>query len=150
MEGSRTDVREIVNRLRHECQATERPEPPLLPPSDHVQHRAELAHLNRNWMWEVRPEFPGHGAISAGVGKAKARIARFVLQQLFAKYLQTERDFTMNLVRFQNDVAKKIDQLSDEIRLLAKALNRLSERDEILHCALEARIKRMEERAGIG
>jgi hypothetical protein len=121
---------------------------PDLPPSDHIQHRAELAHLNRYWSWEFGYEPPRGGGL-AGIlfGRLKARLARFVWNVL-ERHLRAERDFMENLVRFNNELAKRCDQLSDEIRMVTQAERDvaagLARRADLGHHLLEACLVQLE------
>ena len=119
---------------------------PSLPASDHVLHRPELAYLNGHWVWEPTG---GRGWL----GKLFARLFARVLD----RYLLEERAFVEALVRFQNDLARKSDQLSEEIRQLEAAqrtlalalderLERIERQTAALHGVLEARVERLEQR----
>jgi hypothetical protein len=127
---------------------------PTLPPSDYIVHRQELAYLNRSWIWA--------GEADAGRRESpfrlrrwlKARLTRVIMRSL-DRYFLDERAFIERLVRLQNDLARKVDQLSDEIRQVAFAersavdwmrdqVDELSRRNHLLHGLLEARVERLE------
>lgn len=115
--------------------------------SDDLRQHPELAYLNRHWVWEA-----------GGVGSwLRAKLAGLV-GRLLERYLLDERAFVERLVRFQNDLAKRCDELAGEVHGLAAAqralveavderLERLERRASALHGALEARLERLEEAA---
>jgi hypothetical protein len=145
-------ARKVVAELCAELHADEDPMAriviPDLPPSDHIVHRTELAHMNRHWCWEFAYE-PSRKEGLAGIlfGGLKARLARFVWNVL-DRHLRAERDFIENLVRFNNDLAKRCDQLSDEIRRVTKAEREVAaalvRRADLGHSLLEARLTQLE------
>jgi hypothetical protein len=126
-----------------------------LPPSDHVVHRPDLAYLNRSWIWAPGPDATSLGEVPRSLRhRLKLWLARLIMRSLDGYFLE-ERAFVERLVRFQNDVAKKSDQQSDEIRQVAAAsrsvvawmqgqLDELSRRNHLLHGLLESRIERLE------
>jgi hypothetical protein len=145
-------ARKVVAELCAETRGDEDPMAriviPDLPPSDHIQHRAELAYLNRHWLWETGHEPPpteGLGRIL--VGRLKARLARF-MWNLLERHLRAEREFNENLVRFNNEMAKRCDQLSDEIRMVTQAEREIAsglvQRADRGHHLLEARLAQLE------
>lgn len=154
-----TLARELVDRLGNDPARAPRgdaaPEPPPLPPSDHIVHRADLAYLNRRWIWSGEPEAASRGWFPFDLRRRlKARLARFLASSIESYFIE-ERAFVERLVRFQNDVAKNSDQLSEEIRQVAAAerslvawmqdrFDELSRRNEALHSLLEARVERLE------
>lgn len=152
MQADYVTARKVVAELCAETRGDEDPMAriviPDLPPSDHIQHRAELAYLNRHWLWETGHEPPpteGLGRIL--LGRLKARLARF-MWNLLERHLRAEREFIENLVRFNNDLAKRCDQLSDEIRMVTQAerevASGLVRRADLGHHLLEARLAQLE------
>jgi hypothetical protein len=146
------DARKLVAEMSAEARADEDPMARVamteLPPSDHLLHRPELAHLNRHWSWSVSYAPPRTGGLAASLfGRLKVRLARFVWNVL-EHYLRDERDFAENLVRFQNDLARRCDQLSDEIRSVARAQREIatgfSRSADLRHHLLEARLSQLE------
>jgi hypothetical protein len=164
MKEGTTVARELVERLWKDPSGARQPnaEPALatLPPSDHIVHRPDLAYLNRRWVWEKKPDTASRRASPFRVRRwLKARLARLVVDSIDA-YLVEERAFIERLVRFQNEVAKKSDQLSDEIRQVAGAdrslaawmqdqIDDLSRRNGLLHGLLEARVEALEASKGL-
>lgn len=152
-------ARELVDHLWTDPVAPPRPitEPvgATLPPNDHIVHRPELAVLNRTWVWTNEAESPSRGGLSFRIRRwLKARLARLIMSSI-DRYLLEERGFLEHLVRFQNQVAERSDQLSDEIRQVAAAerslavsmqerMDELSRRNDLLHGILEARVRRLE------
>jgi hypothetical protein len=132
---------------------------PTLPPTDYVVHRPELAYLNRSWVWADKTEATDRREFPLSLRRwLKARLAQLIMRSL-GRYFVEERAFIERLVRFQNDLAKKGDQLSDEIRQIAFAersavdwmrdqLDELSRRNHLLHALLEARVERLEASLG--
>ncbi len=159
MNEGTTVARELVERLWKD--SPERPQPnaepvvATLPPSDHIVHRPDLSYLNRRWVWENQPGAQDRGGFSLGLRRwLKARLARLIASSIDYYFIE-ERAFIERLVRFQNDVAKKSDQLSDEIRQVAIAdrslvawiqeqIDDLARRNEELHGLLEGRLERLE------
>jgi hypothetical protein len=142
----------MVTELCAEARADEDPMARIvmteLPPSDHLLHRTELAHLNRHWSWDVGYAPPQTGGLAALLfGRLKSRLARFVWNVL-ERHVRAERDFVENLVRFQNELARRCDQLSDEIRMVAEAEREvaagLARRADLDHHLLEARLAQLE------
>ena len=152
MQANHVSARKVVAELCAETRSDEDPMARIvildLPPSDHIQHRAELAHLNRHWCWEFGYE-PLRREGLAGIlfGRLKARLARFVWN-LLEQRLRAERDFIHNLVRFNNELAKRCDQLSDEIRMVTQAERDVAaglvRRVDLGHHLLEARLAQLE------
>jgi poly-beta-hydroxyalkanoate depolymerase len=152
VQPDQVSARKVVADLCAETRTDENPMArvviPGLPPSDHIQHRAELAHMNRHWCWEVGYQPPPKGGL-AGIlfGRLKARLTRFVWTVL-DRHLRAERDFIENLVRFNNELAKRCDQLSDEVRMVAKAEREVADglvrRVDLAHSLLEARVAQLE------
>jgi hypothetical protein len=128
---------------------------PTLPPSDYIVHRQELAYLNRSWIWASEADAASRRESPFRLRRwLKARLARLIMRSL-GHYFLEERAFIERLVRFQNDLARKVDQLSDEIRQIAFAersavdwmrnqVDELSRRNHLLHGLLEARVERLE------
>jgi hypothetical protein len=128
---------------------------PTLSPTDHVVHSPELAYLNRSWIWADESDAAGRRELPFSLRRwLKARFARLLMRSL-DRYFLEERAFVERLVRLQNDLAKKGDQLSDEIRQIAFAersavewmrdqLDEASRRNHLLHGLLEARVERLE------
>ena len=152
MQANHVSARKVVAKLCAEARSDEDPMAriaiPDLPPSDHIQHRAELAHLNRYWCWEFGYEPPQTRGLAGFLfGRLKTRLARFVWNVL-ERHLGAERDYIENLVRFQNELAKRCDQLSDEIRMVAEAEREvaagLARRADLDHHLLEARLAQLE------
>jgi hypothetical protein len=152
VQANYVSARKVVAELCAETSGDENPMAriviPDLPPSDHIQHRAELAHLNRHWLWETGYEPPRtEGLGRALLGRLKARLARFVWN-LLERHLRAEREFNENLVRFNNELAKRCDQLSDEIRMVTQAereiASGLARRADLSHHLLEARLAQLE------
>ena len=154
-ETAPTDVRELIDRFRR---GTTRPAidafreaggPLPEPVSAHVQHEPELAYVNQHWVLPTNPPDPAPGRFLALRRRMKAAVSRTVLSVL-GRYLLGEREFLAALTRFQNDVARRADTLSEELHALVVAArleeSRLRERDEILHRALEERIASLERR----
>ena len=157
MKEGTTVARELVERIWKDPPEVPRPNAApvvaTLPPSDHIVHRPDLGYLNRRWVWANEPET--NGGPSFGLRRRlKARLARLIASSI-DYYFVEERAFIERLVRFQNDVATKSDQLSDEIRQVAAAdhslvawmqdrIDDLSRRNDLLHGLLEARIERLE------
>lgn len=60
------------------------------------------------------------------------------------------REFLENLVRMENAIAARCDQLGAQLDRLAETgeaeSTRLRDRDLLLHAALEERVRRLEER----
>ncbi|HSD10671.1 MAG TPA: hypothetical protein VLF14_06790 [Candidatus Binatia bacterium] len=146
------NARKLVAELSAEARADEDPTARVvmteLPPSDHLVHRPELAHLNRHWSWDVSYTPPRTGGLAAFLfGRLKIRLARFVWNVL-ERHLRAERDFIHNLVRFNNELAKRCDQLSDEIRMVTAAEREvaagLARRADLGHHLLEARLAQLE------
>jgi hypothetical protein len=155
MREGTTVARELVERLWKD--PPEAPQPshvpvvPTLPPSDHIVHRPDLGYLNRRWVWTNDAGTNGRGGFRR---RLKLRLARLIARSIDS-YFAEERAFIEHLVRFQNDVARKSDQLSDEIRHVAATdrslvawmqdqIDDLSRKNELLHGLLEARIERLE------
>jgi hypothetical protein len=159
MKEGTTVARELVERLWKDLRGTQPPnvEPAFatLPPSDHIVHRPDLAYLNRHWVWDKKPDAASRRGSPFRVRRwLKARLARLVMDSMDA-YLVEERAFIERLVRFQNEAAKKSDQLSDEVRQVAAAdralaawmqerIDDLSRHNGLLHGLLEARVERLE------
>jgi hypothetical protein len=152
VQSNHVSARKVVAELCAETRSDEDPGArisiPALPPSDHIQHRAELAHLNRHWSWEFGYEPPRMRGLAGSLfGRMKARLARFVWN-LLERHLQAERNFVENLVRFNNELAKRCDQLSDEIRMVSQAEREaaagLARRADLGHHLLEARLAQLE------
>jgi hypothetical protein len=152
VQANHVSARKVVAELCAEVRGDEDPMArivlPDLPPSDHLQHRAELAHLNRHWCWESRYEPPRTGGLGGVLfGRMKARLARFVWNVL-DRHLRAEREFIENLVRLNNELAKRCDQLSDEIRAVARAERQVAaglvRRADLGHHLLEARLVQLE------
>jgi len=152
VQANPVNARKLVAELCAEVRGDEDPGArisiPDLPPSDHIQHRAELAHLNRHWSWESGCEPPPGGGLAGTLfGRVKARLARFVWNVL-ERRLRAEQNFIENLVRFNNELAKRCDQLSDEIRMVAQAERdaaaALARRVDLGHHLLEARLAQLE------
>jgi hypothetical protein len=132
---------------------------PTLSPSDHIVHRQELAYLNHSWIWAHEADAGSRRESPFRLRRwLKARLARLIMRSL-NRYFLEERAFVECLVRFQNDLARKVDQLSDEIRQIAFTersavdwmrgrVDELSRRNHLLHGLLEARVERLE--AGLG
>jgi hypothetical protein len=158
MNEGTTVARELVERLWTSSEEGQRtaaePRVAALTPSEHIVHQPDLAYLNRRWIWASEPE-GGTGGSPLGLRRRlKAAFARLVMGSM-ARYFVEERAFIEHLVRFQNDVAKKSDRLSDELREVAAVdrstivwmqdrLDELSRRNDLLHCLLEARVERLE------
>ena len=152
MQTNHVSARKVVAELCAEIRSDEDPLAKILipdfPPSDHLQHRAELAHLNRHWSWESGYEPPRTKGLAGTLfGRLKARLARFVWNVL-DRHLRAEREFLENLVRLTNELAKRCDQLSDEIRMVTLAEREvaagLARRADLGHQLLEARLAQLE------
>jgi len=152
-------TRDLVEHLWKDAPDVQRqptePALPTLPPSEHVVHRPDLAYLNRRWIWAARRDAnPPDEAPWSLRRRVKLWVTGLILRSLDG-YLLEERAFMERLVRFQNDVAKKSDQHSEEIRQVAAAnrsvvawmqdqLDELSRRTQLQHGLLEARLERLE------
>jgi hypothetical protein len=159
MKEGTTVARELVEGLWKDAPVVPPPTAPpvvaTLPPSDHIVHRPDLGYLNRRWIWAHEPDTNGSAGLGLGLRRRlKARLARWIASSIDSYFVE-ERAFIERLVRFQNDVAKKSDQLSDEIRRVADAdrslaawlqeqIDDLSRRNDLLHGLLEARLERLE------
>ena len=159
MKEGTTVARELVERLWKDPRGAQQPsaEPVLaaLPPSDHIIHRPDLAYLNRRWVWEGDPDGARRSGSVFGLRRwLRVRLVRLIMDLLDAYFVE-ERAFLERLVRFQNEVAKKSDQLSDEVRQVAAAdhslaawmrerMDELARHADLRHGLLEARVERLE------
>ena len=140
---------------------------PDLPGTDHVQHRRELAELNRRYPvpgplpGPIDPSLPEGSGPWVRLKRHIVRLATDVVHGMLDHYLSEERELLTHLIRFQNELAKKCDRLEDELRAVAGAtraelggvkeaarseLEALRERMAALHLLLEERIDRLETR----
>jgi hypothetical protein len=112
---------------------------------ERLQHLWELRYLNHHWDFEL-PD-PSEVAKPTVKGRAKAILARFVVHFL-AKYFSDQREFYAHVVRVSNAMARSHDALAQDIVTLAQTLRdevqRLSDRDAMLHALVEERLERLE------
>ncbi|MEA2627192.1 MAG: hypothetical protein QOD06_3237 [Candidatus Binatota bacterium] len=163
MEGAPIDARRLVEEVWREAEAERVPPRPFvptsLPPADHIQHRPELAQMNRAWLFDLDGGPAPSGAL-APVKRALRALARRVVLPVMSSYLVREREFLENLVRFENDLARRADELAEETRTVARSvrelgdlvrveLERLRDRQDRLHRLLEARVEDLEHRRAI-
>jgi 2-polyprenyl-3-methyl-5-hydroxy-6-metoxy-1,4-benzoquinol methylase len=82
-----------------------------------VQLSEELSYLNQHWNdWYQEPEFTSHRKIFGSLlVKFKRKVVKFFWQAILEPYMNHERAFQMNLVRFLNSTARYIDQRDSEI-----------------------------------
>ena len=147
------DAEALVERLWEEVGAREASDQAFesleMQLRERMQHLSELRHLNHHW--DFAPPSAGAAAGARWRGRARNRLARFVLHVL-DPYFVNQREFNEHVVRVANAYAGAIDSLADDVRALAEALSReaqrLSDRDRLLHDLLEARVSRLEGEAG--
>ena len=157
MERTVVDTRDLVERLWRDAKAAENDAPPRgvpeLPPADHILHREALAYLNRGYLVADLPEVPlpeGSG-LRVQFRRRVTRIAAGVVRFMLERHLVDYREFLVQLVRFENELAKKSDVLGDEIRAVAagarEEMRLLAERVEMHHRLVEDRLARLEARS---
>ena len=154
MDRSAIEARRLVERLWRDAAAAEELQRsggvPDLPPADHIQHREDLAALNRGYLLAgpVEPPLPEGKGLRIALKRRVIRLAAEVVRTMLERYFADERELVMTLVRFQNELAKKEDRVEDEVRALAAAtrdeLRALRERVESLHRLVEARLAKLE------
>ncbi len=80
-------------------------------------HSKELSYLNSNWHnWMIANDISSHRPL---IGKVISRVKRFVIDvvwtYLFKDYVEREKKFQENLVRYLNDNINYIDKKNYEI-----------------------------------
>ena len=146
-----------MERLWHEAKSAEndaaRRGVPELPPADHILHREGLAYLNRGYLLAdlAEPPLPEGSGLRAEFRRRVTRIAAGVVRFMLERRLVDEREFLIQLVRFENELARKSDALGDEIRAVAagarEEMRLLAERVEMHHRLIEDRLARLEARS---
>jgi hypothetical protein len=168
MEHATIDVRELIDDIRKNGGATDGSASAgiavSLPQAASLRASSELGHLNRHWV--VDAELVTTNARSA-VRLRRMLVPRFIrtwirkwvaelVSAALERYLLEERVFFENLVRLQNDLARRGDELAGETRLLASITGRIAERlgelsdeavarDEFFHARAERRLERVEQ-----
>lgn len=145
---------DIVSHARHGAErartAIRDAEIPVLDPVDRMQDDPDLAYLNRHWQLATATPVVAGGPFVRVRRWLKAQ-ASGVVESVLARYFQEERDLLANVVRVQNELARRIDALAQEVRVLDGATYRFSaafreacadlrERDEVLRRLLERRL----------
>lgn len=148
MGNSDPAARDLAARLWSESRAAARGNTrghiPLAKELPRLQFLPELKYVNERWVLQTPMGPTRGGALGRVLRWFKAIVTRLVLSSING-YLLDEREFLSNLVRLENEVVKRCEYLTDEIRILAQMMeaesHRLSERAELLHRLLEERIE---------
>lgn len=152
--GARVNARDVVEQLWHDLRARreveERTTVPELAVHEHLAHLEALRYLNVHW--QGRSPSVRHPEGSTKLRKrAKDRLAAFVLD-LFAGYLEEEREYRAQAVRVSNAFATGHDRIAHEIRAVAEAVRteslRLTEEFGFQHRLLEERVAALEQLVG--
>lgn len=145
MEGFSIDARRLVTRLKERSGDKKGNASGTTAPS--MQSNRELAYLNRNYSLQTHAPLRDRKGPIRSIRRLIIAFLRRGIVSAMTGYLENEREFFANVVRFQNEVARQIDQLFDEVNRL-KDLSRenqfLAERAESLHHLLELRIGELE------
>jgi hypothetical protein len=167
MERPTIDVRELIDDIRKTGSVTTGAAASgiavSLPDAASLRASPELGYLNRHWFVDAEL-VPADVAFA--VRLRRALVPRFVRKWIrtwvaeivcasLERYLLEERVFLENLVRLQNDLARRGDELAEETRLLASITGRVAERigeisdqsvarDEYFHVRAERRLERLE------
>ena len=139
MERASLQVSDIVKRLRRRAGERSPVSPLELPTRTLLADNSDLAHLNRHWVIG-EPGEPIRSGLAAKLRRwlipapfrrwIRQWLARAVLSSL-ERYLLEEREFLSALVRYQNELAVRTDELVAEIRNVA------SHGDESTRAAVE-------------
>ena len=167
MEGAAVNVDELIDEIRRNGWRKNGKRAGdlgvALAPASSLRASRELEYLNRGWVLEGGLEAPRLGLFAT---LRRALIPRFVrswlrgaltrlVLALLEPYLLEERAFLERLVRLQNELARRGDELGDEARALAAATQSLGRwldgtyahlvaHDELLHAQAERRLERLE------
>ncbi len=120
----RTRTDELVRKIREQIKEEEkkRPPDPAREAVGGLSRSASLAALNRGWILDPRGEIRSHRrGIGPAIVAAKRVFRRLVLAVL-EPYLERERDFLRETVRFLNEVAERSDRVSRELQADLEAL----------------------------
>ncbi|MGH7858163.1 MAG: hypothetical protein ACREQY_12635, partial [Candidatus Binatia bacterium] len=149
-------VRNVRRSAERERAVVHDTEIPILGPAGRMQENEDLSYLNRFWQLERTPP-PASGGRFLRLRAWLKGQAFGVVDSVLARYFREERDFLENLVRVQNELARRIDELAHEVRTVGLATHRfagafretfadLRERDEMLRMLLERRLAELEAR----
>ncbi len=126
------DIRALMESIRERITKdveANRDRYPTRPPSTsgegayrqgNLQHSEELAFLNRNYAYELKlsgEAISTHrgGFIGKLIVKGKRKFVAFLRNAILRDYLQGERAFQENLVRFLNEIGRYVDARDDRI-----------------------------------
>jgi hypothetical protein len=134
-----------------------------LAPAPSLRASRELEYLNRGWVLEGGIESRRLGVFTVLRRTLVPRFVRSWIRGMLTRvvvsvlepYLLEERAFLERLVRLQNELARRGDELADETRALAAATDGLGRwldgtyahlvaHDELLHAQAERRLERLE------
>lgn len=149
MESTPIDTKELVEKLKEEATLSDDARLSMKSPSSSefplLQSQEELKYLNHQYLLPTTYR-SANGSPKRIRGLIKHLVGRAVFGVLQG-YVEEERNFLIYLVRFQNNIANVIDQLSLQTRELAEitvGFHRLSEHAEVLHRVLEKRLEQLE------
>jgi len=166
METLKSRLESIKKSLRDELSSMDAPKiaPRPLGPmqvgaeASPVIYSDELNYLNAHWGdWAEPSHFTSHRPIIGRfLVRVKRKLQNFLLGSLFKDYLEKEKCFSMNLVRFCNETARYIDSRDKQIfwqlvTKLDREVKNLEMRGDSLIMALvdEVRSAEVEQQNGV-
>jgi hypothetical protein len=144
---SGVNSREMVERIWHEVALREalaaEPLDDKRPPRVELHHDMERHYLNAHCMLDHTPsDLSSAGRFPQLKSRLKRRAAHFVVGVL-NRYFTDEQEFLAHLVRFQNNLAERHDELGREVEALHHMLRvesqALKQRIALLNEAVEGR-----------
>ncbi len=147
--------RSVVEELCKELDALAAPLkidlPVVCPTTEPLRTAEALAHLNRSWVLDTRPSLSATGRFARSRNVLKRIVSRLVIGTL-ERYFLEERAFLENLVRLENRLVERTDDNAGQMRSIARAVDDIArcvewvdERGEILHRLLDDKLQRLRE-----
>ena len=109
VEVEREDVKILSSKHRNPTQASEKVSNPKF--SD------ELRYLNNHWgNWHEETLFTSHRFLFGSmIAKFKRRLQSYLFSVIFRDYIEKQKSFNMNLVKFCNQVTRYVDERDKQI-----------------------------------
>ena len=98
---------------------------------ERLREHPDLDYLNRCWRFHTAPLPTSPGPFQRLRGWIHAKISGIVVSVL-TRYFRQERDFLANLVRVQNEMARRLDDLADGAGRSLEVQNEMARRIDLL------------------
>lgn len=109
MEVEREDVKVLAGKYRTPTQTSEKVSNP--------QFSDELRYLNNHWGdWNQESSFTSHRFfIGPIIAKFKRKLQAYLFSVIFGDYIERQKSFNMNLVKFCNQFSRYVDERDKQI-----------------------------------